>query len=237
MNPDDKGGTGRGEGHNPRALPIRLHRCRQAPPQDIKAPRDGPKQLRRVPAQSQTKTTPVAQVETSGGRSPAPPAAACLLFSALGAVRRARARGRSAQSGAGGRGQRRRQYTDSTLGASPGSARRLSTSCSPPGRGRGTARLRLRAARLRVCVRPLGCSPRGPRRPRSCPGSGPRRCLGGGNCDRGSGVREAAGTRGEGRVPGRPRAGRRQLEGRVPSPAARRPHATSRSPWQWRQPP
>ena len=184
MNPDDKGGTGRGESHNPRALPIHLLRCRWAPPQEIKAPRDGPKGLRRVPAQSQTKTTPVAQVETSGGRSPAPPAAACLLFSALGAVRRARARGRSAQSGAEGRGQWRRQYTDSTLGASPGSTRRLSTSCSQPGRGRGTARLRLRAARLRVCVRPLGCSPWGPRRPRSCPGSGPRRCLGGGNCDR-----------------------------------------------------
>lgn len=197
MNPDDKEGTGRGEGHNPGALPIRLPRCRQAPSQDIKAPTDGPKGLRRVPAQSQTKTTPVAQVETGGGRSPAPPAGACLLFSALGAVRRARARGRSAQSGAGGRGQRRRQYTDSALGASPGSTRRLSTSCSRPGRGRGTARLRRWAAHLRVCVRPLGCSPRGPRRPRSCPDSGPRRCLGGGNCDRGSGVREAAGTRGE----------------------------------------
>lgn len=237
MNPDDKEGTGRGEGHNPRALPIRLPRCRQAPPQDIKAPRDGPKGLRRVPAQSQTKTTPVAQVETGGGRSPAPPARACLLFSALGAVRRARARGRSAQAGREGGGSAAASTRIPLWEPRPD----LRGACPRLARGReGEEEPRGSAAGRPICEcasAPSDVAHGVPGDRAAVPAPGRGDALGAGTAIGvpGYGRRRERGAKGGCRG-ARERGGGSWKDG-WPSPAARRPHATSRSPWQWRQPP
>lgn len=114
------------------------------------------------------------------------------------------------------------------LGASPGSTRRLSTSRSRHGRGRGSARFRLRRP---GCVGARSSM-------RSCPGPRRRRGRRGGRdsrrrlCSRtgtaGQGARARAGAQGNGWVPGRTGAGRRRQEGRGrrsregPGPAAQR---------------
>lgn len=81
-----------------------------------------------MPSQFQAKTKLIVHPGTTGALSPAPPAAACLLFTALEAGRGARVSGCSSHRRAEGRWQGRSQKTASNLGASPGSTRRLSTS-------------------------------------------------------------------------------------------------------------
>lgn len=94
-------------------------------------------------AQSGAETKLFAHPATSGGLSSALPAAASLPFTALGAGRGAKERGCSSDSGPGGRGQWRSQKAGSSWEPPPGSTRRLSTSRSRHGRGRGSATFRL----------------------------------------------------------------------------------------------
>lgn len=124
MNREDKGGAGRGKSTAHGPLPSILA-FGDGPHPDIKASREG---LRKMPSQFQAKTKLIVHPGTSGGLSPAPLAAACLLFTALEAGRGARVSGCSSHRRAEGRWQGRSQKTASNLGASPGSTRRLSTS-------------------------------------------------------------------------------------------------------------
>lgn len=108
-----------------------------------------------MPSQSQTKTKLVAHPGASGGLSPAPPAAACLLFTITRGWKR-------------GPGKVGALPTAGRQGGGRGAARRLLPIWEPPpdlrsacprlplsaGKRRGTARCRLGEARLRVRVRP-----------------------------------------------------------------------------------
>lgn len=154
----DKGGVGRGT--------RRLHKCKCTAHRlllSVPTSADGPhprttkhretdwEGLRRMPAQPPAKTKLFSHPATSQGLSSAPPAAQRLRFTAPEAGRGAGEGGALPTAGREGRGQAEAWFQFGSLLRIYAAPVHVLVSA---GKGKGTARFRLGAAGLRVCIRP-----------------------------------------------------------------------------------